>query len=364
MGEMGADVIKVESLDGDPARHWGPFINGESKFFQGWNRNKRGLALNLLSEKGRELLYKLVANADVVIENFRPGVTEKLKIDYASLKPINPRLIYCASTAFGPSGPYRLRPGYDPVLQSMSGTAMANIRFSGVVGISPVPFIDFQTAMLGLSGVIAALYHRERTGEGQRVETSLLQGALASQTHCFCEPLDHPEDGPVGIYPYRLFETKDSQIFIAAPTNKFWSMLCEAIGAGEVHADDRFKTNRDRCNAQEELTPKLNEFFQRRTTEEWEKLLVEKGVPCGAVRTFGEFLHDPQIEATGLNPVVENSKAGRMRMGGVAIDFEMTPGEIQRGAPILGEHTREILMQIGYTDEQISELAHAGVIQP
>lgn len=177
MGDLGADVIKIEPLYGDLARGWGPFINGESRPFQTWNRSKRGIALDLISPAARAAVYELARLADVVIENFRPGVTEKLGIDYQTLREKNSRIIYCSSTAFGSKGPYRERPGYDPILQAISGLARETANYSGRVAISPVAASDYQASMLVLTGVLAALLHREKTGEGQRIETSLLQGS-------------------------------------------------------------------------------------------------------------------------------------------------------------------------------------------
>ncbi len=362
MGEFGASVVKVEPLEGDPARTWGPFLNGEGKLFQGWNQNKRGMAVDLRSEAGREIAHRLCKDADVVIENFRPGVTEKLSIDYATIRSLNPRVIYCSSTAFGPRGPYKLRPGYDPILQSLSGAAMANIRFNGVVGICSVPVMDFNTAMLGFSGVLAALYVRERTGEGQKIETSLLQGAMGCQTHMFCQALETSEDGPTGIYPYQLYKTKDGHLFIAGPTNKFWRMICEAIGAGDLAENPLYQNNRDRCLHADELTARLQAYTQTRPTAEIEKMFMEKGIPCGAVKTFSDFIVDPQVVTMGMNPVIRHSSIGPMRVAGVPIDFEKTPGAIQSASPRLGEHTEEILRELGYDGAQIAQLKNQNVI--
>jgi crotonobetainyl-CoA:carnitine CoA-transferase CaiB-like acyl-CoA transferase len=190
LGDLGAEVIKVEPLTGDLARTWGPFLAGESRYFQGWNRSKRGLAIDLLSTSGREIITRLVQLTDVVLENFRPGVTERLQIDYDHLRKINPKLIYCSSTAFGSKGPLRLHPGYDPVLQAMGGAAQGNVRFSGKVAICSVAVSDYQAALLAVAGIAAALYHRERTGQGQLIETSLLQAIMSAQSHFYCQALE------------------------------------------------------------------------------------------------------------------------------------------------------------------------------
>lgn len=362
LGDLGAEVVKVEPLAGDAARFWGPFLAGESRFFQGWNRNKRSLAVDLATDAGREVVYRLVERADVVIENFRPGITEKLGIDYASVRGLNPGIVYCSSTGFGPRGPLRLRPAYDPVLQAMSGAARGNLRFSGKIAICSVAFSDYQAATLAVAGILAALYHRQKTGEGQHVETSLLQAVMSAQSHFFCQALDREEEGPIGICPYRLFETKDDLIFVGPATDRFFRRLCEALGAPELADDPKFETNRLRLQNQAELYARLEPCFLTKSAVEWEALLVEKEVPCGVVGSYQQFFDHPQVEAMDMNPVVDHPSIGPMRLAGVPIHFEKTPGRIQRPPPTLGQHTEEILREYGYTAEQIESLGLNGVI--
>ncbi len=362
MGDLGADVIKIEPLYGDLARAWGPFIKGESRPYQTWNRSKRGIALDLTSPAALEVVYELARRADVVIENFRPGVTEKLGIDYHTFREINSRIIYCSSTAFGSKGPYRDRPGYDPILQSLSGLARENANYSGRVAITPVAASDYQASMLVLTGVLAALLHREKTGEGQRIETSLLQGIMSIQTHFFYQPLEAEAQGRVGIYPYRLFQTKDDQIFIGGATDKFWRMLCEVLGVPGLAADPRYDTNEKRTARLTELGPILEPLLRERTTAEWQTLLIEKGVPCGAVGDWAGFFNDPQVEAMEMNQQTEHPLIGPARVSGGPINFEKTPGRIQRAAPMLGEHTEEALKELGYDNEKIADLRKAGAI--
>jgi len=347
LGELGADVIKVEPPTGDLSRAWAPFLNGESRFFLAWNRNKRGITLDLTQPSDRDTLYALVRRSDVVIENFRLGVTKKLGIDYPTLQRLNPRLIYASTTAFGARGPEAARPGYDPVLQSIGGAARLNARFNGGKdAICGIAVSDFQAAMLIVSGVLAALFHRERTGEGQKVETSLLQAIISVQPHYFVESLDYTEEGGLGIYPYRLYDTAEGSLFIAAGTDKFWRLLCDAIGAAELGRDARYSTNSLRVQSADTLTAILQPVLLKRTAAAWEEILVTAGVPCGRVHSHQEFFHHPQVTAMGLDPVIEHPAAGRLRTFGPAMDLEKTPASIQRPAPRLGEHTAEILAEL------------------
>ncbi len=362
LGDMGAEVVKVEPPTGDPSRNWGPFIDGESRLFQGWNRSKRSVALNLKDPRGLEVADDLVRGADVVMENFRPGVSERLGIGYERLKEINKGIVYLSSTAFGHTGPDRLRPGYDPVLQTISGAAKMHERFCDQVHICSVAVSDYGAAMLAAGAVCAALFHRERTGEGQKLETSLLQAVMTVQSAAFIQALEHEEGTVGGIYPYRNFETAEGPLFIAAGTDKFWRLLCDAIGHSDLGEDPRYDTNPKRVAAIPELEEKLKPIFLRRSSRDWESLLVEKGVPCAAARTALEFFDEPQVEALEMNPVIQHSKLGPLRVSGLPVGFSQTPCAIQSAAPLLGEHSREVLAALGYEDSRITSLVEAGVV--
>ncbi len=363
LGDMGADVLKIESPGGDNARHWGPFIEGESRMFQAWNRNKRGLSVDLKTEQGRQVIYDLARNADVAMENFRPGVAARLGIDYETLSRYNPGLVYASSSAFGGSGPYAQRPGYDPVLQSMAGAAHLQQLMNGVAAICPVAVSDYMAAVLTVCSINAALLHRERTGEGQYIETSLLQAIMTAQAQSYLQPLEAEITGPPGIFPYRMFAAADGPIFIAAGTDKFWRLFCEAIGRGDLAEDPRYRTNPQRVGSAAELSAEIDPIVARRPARELEAELVAVGVPCAAVRSAEEFFDDPQVEAMAMSQVVRHPQLGALRMAGVPWRFSRTPGAIRRPAPQLGEHTDEVLAELGYNDERIAALRTSGAIR-
>ena len=363
LGDMGADVLKIESPGGDNARHWGPFIEGESRMFQAWNRNKRGISVDLKTEQGRQVVYDLARTADVAMENFRPGVAARLGIDYDALSRHNPGLVYASSSAFGGSGPYAQRPGYDPVLQSMAGAAHLQQLMNGVAAICPVAVSDYMAAVLTVCSINAALLHRERTGVGQYIETSLLQAIMTAQAQSYLQPLEAEITGPPGIFPYRMFAAEDGPIFIAAGTDKFWRLFCEAIGRDDLARDPRYETNPQRVSNAAALSDEIDPIVARRPARELEAELVAVGVPCAAVRSAEEFFDDPQVEAMAMSQVVRHPQLGNLRMAGVPWRFSQTPGTIRRPAPRLGEHTGEVLAELGYGDERIAGLEASGAVR-
>lgn len=363
LGDMGADVLKIESPGGDNARQWGPFIEGESRMFQAWNRNKRGIAVNLKTACGLQVVHDLARDADVAMENFRPGVASRLGIDYRTLRRRNPAIVYASSSAFGGSGPYVQRPGYDPVLQAMAGAVHLQQQMNGVAAICPVAVSDYMAAVLLVGSINAALLHRERTGEGQCIETSLLQAMMSAQAQSYLLPLDAEITGPPGVFPYRMFAAADGPIFVAAGTDKFWKLFCEAIGRNDLASDSRYATNPQRVSQAEELSAEIDPIVAARPVLDLETALVAVGVPCAAVRSAAEFFDDPQVEAMAMSQVVHHPRLGGLRMAGVPWRFSRSPASIRRPAPALGEHTDEVLAELGYDAERIAALRTSGAVR-
>ncbi len=362
LADMGADVIKVEKVNGgdDSRRSLPPDIKGESAAFLMLNRNKRGVALNLKSEKGREVLLRLVADADCLIENFRHDTMKRLYIDYDTLKQINPGLIYCEISGFGRTGPYAARGGFDLIAQGMSG--LMSITGEGE-GRPPVkvgaPICDITAGILAALGCAAAYIHKLKTGEGQRVDTSLFEAAIA-QTYtqsaiCFATG---QSPGPMGSAhplnaPYQAFRTKDGWINLGAANDANWERTIKVLGAEELGVDERFSSNKARMVHLEELERILNDYFKIRTTKEWLEAFEAEGVPAGPVLSIGQMHQDPQTIARKMVTQTEHATAGKVKTIGLPIKFHKTPGDVKRPAPVLGQHTREVLFDIGYDQTEI-----------
>jgi crotonobetainyl-CoA:carnitine CoA-transferase CaiB-like acyl-CoA transferase len=362
MGDLGAEVIKVEAMSGDPARLVPPFFDGESRFYIGLNRNKRGLAIDVASDGGREIVRRLVERADVVTENFRPGAAEKLGLDYDTLRGINPRIIVSAASGFGTEGPLAPHPAFDGALQALAGIAKANERITGVAAHSAVLMVDFSTAMLSLSGIATALYHRQLTGKGQKVELSLLQSAMTLMVPAYVKALEMQPEGTIGGYPYRLFETADGAVFVGVAQNKFWAPMCRAIGLEDLADDPRYAVHSKRGGQADELNPILEPAFRRLSTRDAIQRLGEAGVPTGPVSTSDAFFEHAQVEAMQMNPVVEHGSVGPMHVAGAPFRFSEATARVQRAAPTHGEHNREVLAELGFGEDEYQRLMAAGEV--
>ena len=364
LADLGAEVIKIEPPTGDTLRQYPSTLPGESRAFLGTNRGKLGLVLNLKHPDGVKILLKMVESADVFVHSFRPSVPPRLGIDYDRLKAINPRLIYCALSGFGETGPLKHKAGYDQVLQSMTGICSFQGESTGVPEIVYGSIVDFYAAALLAYGVSSALFHRERTGEGQFVGISLLRTALAMQSARFIWAAGEPRDvmrdmrsgGVTGIHP-----AKTGYIYISANTPHFWKALCELVGLPELANDPRYDTIRKRAQRADELVPKLRQALQRRSATEWEELFGDR-VPCSAIRRIEDMFDHPQVLAEGMVACFEHPIVGKFRGFYRPIKFSATPGAKPTAAPTLGQHSEKILARFGYSTSEISEMLKNGVV--
>lgn len=372
LADMGADVVKVEKIEGgdDTRRMLPPDIDGEPAAFMMMNRNKRGIALDLKHPRGKEVLERLVTGADVLIENYRHDTMERLGLGYDRLSAINPGLVYCEISGYGRSGPWAEHGGFDLVAQGMSG--LMAITGEGP-GRAPVkvgaPVTDITAGILAAMGVCAAYVHKLRTGEGQRVDTSLFEAGI---THTYWQSAiafaTGVSPGPLGSAhplsaPYQAFETRDGWINLGAPNQKVWTQFLEVLGAPDISVDPRFKDNSLRMGNLPALVAALAPHFRQRTTAEWLALLEKAGVPAGPVLSIKEMHAHPQTIAREMVPTVEHPVAGRVQTIGLPVKFSRTPGMIAAAAPLFGQHTREILEDAGYGEAEIEALIAARAVK-
>lgn len=368
LADMGADVVKVEKAQGDDTRRFvPPTINGESAAFMMMNRNKRGIVLDLKSEGGVEVLRRLLRNADVVIENYRLGTMEKLGLGYDDLRKDNPGLIYAEISGFGRTGPYAHRGGFDLIAQGMSGLMSVTGEGPGrpPVKVGP-PVSDITAGILLAMGVAAAYAHKLQTGEGQKVDTSLFEAAI-TQTYwqsaiTFATGVSPPPMGsahPLNA-PYQAFETADGWINIGAANQTNWERLVKVLGAPELNEDQRFASNAMRIANREALAEVLSVMLRTRPTAEWLEVLEAHGIPAGPVLGIDEMHKDPQTVARDMVPEVMHPIAGPVRTLGLPVKFSKTPGGVCRAAPLLGQHTREVLLESGYSKAQVDDLIRTG----
>lgn len=369
LADMGADVIKIEKVAGgdDTRRAVPPEVNGESAPFMMMNRNKRGVVLDLKTEAGAAALRKLIARADVVTENFRPGVMERLGLGYEDLRPLNPGLIYASISGFGRTGPYASRGGFDLIAQGMSGLmSITGERPDGPPVKVGAPVCDITAGILLALGICAAYSHRLKTGEGQRLDTSLFEAGI---THTYWQsaiafatgvaPRAMGSAHPLNA-PYQAVRTVDGHINIGANGKAFWTRMLEIIGAPHLAEDPRFRENGDRMAHLKELEAELNARFETRDSAYWLERLEEAGIPAGPILDVLEMHADPQANAREMVPAVEHPVAGRVQTIGLPIKFADTPGRVATPAPLFGQHTAEILRELGYDDDTIREMAASG----
>ncbi len=370
LADMGADVIKVEKLPGgDDARGYQePRVNGVSAPFLILNRNKRGIALNLKHPKGRDVLLRLVRDADVLTENYRLGTLEKLGLGYDVLSAVNPGLIYCAVSGYGRTGPYADKGGFDLIAQGFAGLMAITGEPGGPPAKTGNSVADINAGILAVVGICAAYAHKLKTGRGQVVDTSLMEAAL-QQTywHAAIFFATGQSPGPTGsahvlTAPYQAFRAKDGWINIGGANQANWERIADVLGHPEWRDDPRFRTNSDRMRNLDALVAAMNAVLVTRTRAEWLAAFDAAGVPAGPVHSIGEALAHPQTQARGMVVDLVHPQAGPTKALGCPLHFSETPTSIDRPAPLLGEHTREVLRESGYSDEQIDTLVAEGAI--
>lgn len=358
LGDMGADVVKVEDPGaGDTTRGFPPYWNGESAYYMSTNRNKRGIVLDLNSVRGQEIAVELAKQSDVLIENFRAGQMERWGLGWERLHQLNPRLIYCAVSAAGREGPDKDRIGVDLLMQAYAGL----MSITGEAGGEPVrtgtSSVDLSTGATALSGILAALYHRERTGEGQRVDVSLLGTTIAWMTYHAVAYFatgrvpgrtgsHHPSVAPYGGYP-----TADGYLVVAIAFDAHWVRFCELVGRPELIDDGRFARNADRVANRAALDPILVEILAVRGATEWAGMMDAAGIPCSPIHDLAQALSLPQVAYQGYVTAVAHPDIPDLRMPGFPIGFSATPGTVRRHPPRHGEHTAEVLEEFGFGPE-------------
>ena len=370
LADMGADVIKVEKPNGgDDNRRMGPpFIKDWSAGFLAVNRNKRSLALDLRNDAGRGVFRRLVEDADVVVENFRPGVMERLGLGYAELTAIKPSLVYCTISGFGSTGPARNRGGFDLVAQGVSGLMSITGHPNSPPAKVGVPVTDLTAGLFAANGIMAAYIHALKTGQGQMVDTSLMEAGVAYtvwESSVYFAQGEIP--GPLGSAhrvsaPYQALRTRDGYLNLGAATQPTWEQLCRAIGREDLMEDERFRAPWDRKAREEELAALLEETFSTQDTEHWLELLDGAGVVAGPIYNMEQVYQDPQVLAREMLVDTEDPELGTIHNIGVPVKLSATPGSIRRRAPALGEHSGEILLEHGFTQGEVDELLNSGVI--
>jgi crotonobetainyl-CoA:carnitine CoA-transferase CaiB-like acyl-CoA transferase len=368
--DMGADVVKVESREAPDAGRsiYRVFRGGEGILHLTVNRNKRGLCVDLKRPEGRQVFLRLARWADVIIEGFRGGVAEKLGIDYESVKAVNPRLIYCSVSAFGPDGPWRDKPGLDSLVQAVGGLMAITGETDGGPVLCGAPVADTLAGLLAVAGILTAIVGRARSGQGQRVDASILNGLLLAHTarlSVFHETGEQPGrwgSGHPEVAPYQAFRAKDDWIFVAVWVDRLWEPFCGAVGRPELVMDPRFATREARITHRKELGAVLEGVFATRTVAEWMEALERADVLCAPINDYPALVRDPQVLATGMIVEQEHPRAGRFKTINTPVRFEKTPGRIRRPAPALGEHSREVLGEAGFDQGEIETLAAGRII--
>jgi crotonobetainyl-CoA:carnitine CoA-transferase CaiB-like acyl-CoA transferase len=369
LGDLGADVVKVERPDrGDDARAMGPFVAGESAPFMTFNRNKRSLTLDLKAPEALDIARRLAARADVVLENWRPGTAARLGLGWEDVRRLNPGAVYASISGFGQTGPYAVRGGFDRIAQGMSGLMSINGEEDGPPLPVPVPVSDIGTGMFAAIGILAALQARQRTGEGQLVDAALLDTPIAwavyEGAHYFATGTA-PErlgQGHRTNAPYQAFRTADGWVNLGGGSPVFWPIICKVLGVETLVDDPRFRTPALRVQHRRALEALLEERFRTAPTSVWLDRLEAAGVPAGPILTYDRVFADPQVRHREMAVEVDHPRAGRTRVLGIPFKLSATAGAVRRPAPTLGQHTDEVLRELGYSPEEITALHDERVV--
>jgi crotonobetainyl-CoA:carnitine CoA-transferase CaiB-like acyl-CoA transferase len=382
LADLGAEVIKVERpVSGDDTRSWGPpflkDLNGEptseSAYFACANRNKKSLTVDITRPEGQDVIRRLAERADILIENFKVDGLKQYGLDYASLRKINPRLIYCSITGFGQTGPYASRAGYDFLIQAMGGLMSITGQKDTEPGAGPqkvgVALTDILTGLYSTVGILAALSHRQRSGEGQWLDMALLDvqiASLANQASNYLVGGESPTrmgNAHPNIVPYQDFPTRDGYMVIAVGNDAQFSRLCLAAGHPDIATDPRYRTNKDRVQNRKELISQMNAFTVTRSTQEWISDLETVGVPCGPINNLEQVFADPHVKARQIHQQLEHPSMGTVSSVASPIRLSETPVQYRMAPPLLGEHTHEVLCDLlGMSEQEVSALQQAGVV--
>lgn len=363
LADLGAEVIKVEPPGGDDTRQWGPpFVNGESTYYLSVNRNKKSITLNLKHPRARQVLLELVKWADVLVENFRPGTMEKFGLGYHRLREVNRGLVYCAISGFGQTGPYRDKPGYDVLAQAMGGMMSVTGYPGGPPAKAGMSIADIGAGMFAAFGILAALRHRDRTGEGQLVDSSLLETMLAWHTYLATAYFAAGKvPGPLGtahpsIVPYQAVRAQDGFVIIAVGNDSLWQKFCAVAGLQHLADDPRFATNKDRVQNRDECIRLIEERLVTAPMAHWVQMLEGVGVPAGPIYNLAQAWNDPHVLARGNVVEVEHPTAGVIKLPSMPVKFSATPGQVTAAPPLLGQDTDAVLAALGYTAADIAAL--------
>ncbi|MEW9670096.1 CaiB/BaiF CoA transferase family protein [Ammoniphilus sp. 3BR4] len=363
LADLGAEVIKIETpFGGDDARGYGPFVNGESAYFMSINRNKQSVTLNLKTEEGKEIFLKLVKDADVVIENYRPGTMEKLGLGYEDLEPINPRIIYAASSGFGHTGPYSQKAAYDLIVQGMGGIMSLTGEPGGAPTRVGASVGDITAGMFTAIGILSALHHRSQTGEGQKVDVAMLDCQVAILENAIARYAASGESPKAtgnrhpSISPFAAFQAQDGYIVVAAGNDQLWRKWCLSVNREDLGSDERFATNEARTSNWAALETLMSDILKTRKVDDWLRIFEEAGIPSGPINDVGQVVNHPQVIAREMIVQQEHPVAGSFMMPGIPVKLSKTPGAVETPAPLLGEHTAMLLQRLGYSEEEIQNL--------